>query len=165
MKNWHESQRGYFAGALFDEMEKNTNIWFLTGDLGWHVFDNLFASFPERTINCGASEQAMLDIAVGLSLEGKIPFVYTITPFLLRGYETIRTYINHENTTVHMIGAGRDDDYGKHDGFSHDATDIADLLNPFTNIKQYYPDTKEDVPAVVAQVLSSSSPSFISLRR
>ena len=161
----HPSQKGYFSDALHNEMEKNGDIFLLVGDLGYKMFDNQFAAFPERTINVGAAEQSMLDIAVGLALEGKIVFVYTITPFLLRGYETIRTYINHENIPVHMIGAGRDDDYGLDDGFSHDATDIKELLDPFTNITQYYPETKEEIPALVKKIIKNNKPSFLSLRR
>lgn len=161
---WHESMRGYFAGALYEEMEKNDQIYFLTGDLGYGVFDNHFAAFPDRCINTGAAEQALLDIAVGLALEGKIPFVYTITPFFLRGYETIRTYINHEKIAVHLVGSGRDKDYA-HDGFSHDASDIRTLLNHFSNVAQYFPEKKEDVPFMVKKMISSKSASFISLQR
>jgi len=154
-----------FTDALYKQMQKNENVFLLVGDLGYKMFDKQFKDFPDRTYNMGASEQAMLDIACGLALEGKIVFVYTITPFLLRGYETIRTYINHESIPVHMIGAGRDDDYGVDDGFSHDATDIKDLLDPFKNIKQYYPEKKEDIPVLLAGIIKDNKPNFLSLRR
>ena len=164
-KDFHQSQKGYFAGALYNEMVSNPDIIVLTGDLGFGMFDKIKEDFPDRFINCGAAEQAMLDIACGLALEGKIPFTYTITPFLLRGYETIRTYINHEKIAVHMIGAGRDEDYGVDDGFSHTATDIKGLLDPFKNIEQHYPENKEDIPALLASIIKTNKPSFLSLRR
>jgi len=153
-----------FSKALYNEMVKNDKIFFLTGDLGFKLWDNQFAAFPERTINCGASEQAMLGIAVGLALEGKIPFVYTITPFFLRAYEAIRLYLNHDNIAVHMVGSGRDKDYA-HDGFSHDASDIEELLTPFKNIKQFYPVDKEDIASILAGIISSNNPTFLSLKR
>jgi len=156
--------RRTFADELHKQMEKNENIWLLVGDLGYKVFDNQFAAFPERTINVGAAEQAMLDIAVGLALEGKIPFCYTITPFFLRGFETIRTYINHERIPVHLVGSGRDKDYA-HDGFSHDASDIGDLLNHLENILQLYPKSKEEIPALLPQIVESLAPTFLSLKR
>ncbi len=156
--------RRAFAQALHEQMKQNDNIYLLTGDLGYGLLDTIKNDFPERFINTGAAEQALLDIGVGLALEGKIPFCYTITPFFLRGFETIRTYMNHENIPVHMVGSGRDKDYA-HDGFSHDASDIKDFLTPMKNVTQYYPDSKDDIPAILATIINSRNPSFLSLKR
>ena len=108
-------------------MKEKEDIIVLTGDLGFGLFDEIRESYPHRFINCGAAEQAMSDIAVGLALSGKTPVVYSITPFLLyRAFETWRTYVNHEILHVILLGSGRDNNY-EVDGFSHDATDD-DLL-------------------------------------
>ena len=64
-----------FANELYKAMKKNENIWLLTGDLGFGILENIRDKFPKRFINCGASEQAMMGIACGLALEGKIPFL------------------------------------------------------------------------------------------
>ena len=107
----------------------------------------------------------MMDIAVGLALEGKKPFVYSITPFLIyRPYETIRTYINHEKIPVRMIGSGRDKDY-KHDGISHWSQDVRKILYPLTNIRQDYPINKEEIPKLVTSYVKDDVPTFLSLRR
>lgn len=146
-------------------MKKDENIWLLVGDLGFKVFDKIFEEFPTRAINCGASEQAMLGIACGLALKGKIPVVYSITPFLIfRPFETIRTYINHESIPVKLVGSGRDDDY-KHDGFSHDASDVKLVMDNFKNICQDWPETKEEVPDLMDEFLYCPKPHFLSLRR
>lgn len=162
--SFHPSQRGWFAGTLYNEMISNEKIIVLTGDLGYGQFDKIRADFPDRFINTGAAEQALLDIACGLALEGKIPFVYTITPFYLRAFETLRTYINHEKIPVRMVGGGRDKDYA-HDGFSHDACDIQEFLNPLKNIVQHFPQEKEDVPTFIKQMIDLHQPSFISVKR
>ena len=161
---FHKSQRGWFAGSLYNEMLKNDNIIVLTGDLGYGQFDKIKADFPDRFINTGAAEQSLLDIACGLALAGKIPVVYTITPFLLRGFETLRTYINHEDIPVHLVGGGRDNDYA-HDGFSHNASDIKAFLDPLTHIAQYWPDSVEEVAQYVVDMLKQAHPTFISVRR
>ncbi|MDO8657799.1 MAG: hypothetical protein Q7K55_03600, partial [Candidatus Levybacteria bacterium] len=108
----HDSMRGWFAYDLYNHMAKNENIWIITGDLGYKLFDYIRRDFPERFINTGAAEQAMIGIAIGLALDGKIPFVYSITTFLLyRPFETIRNYINYEKIPVKLIGSGRNKDY------------------------------------------------------
>lgn len=162
----HESQRGYFAYELYKQMEKDENIFLLLGDLGYAVFDRHRESFPNRVINCGAAEQTMMGMAVGLALEGKIPVVYSITPFLLyRPFETIRTYIDHEKIPVKMVGSGRGSDY-EHDGFSHFAGDDMAILAPLFNIDTHWPAKKEDITEeFVHSILYDSFPSYLNLRR
>lgn len=159
----HNSQRGYFSYYLFLEMARNKNIWLLVGDLGWGVFDKHLKYFPERVKNCGASEGAMVGIAVGLAQEGKIPFVYTISSFFMRAAETITLYLHHEGANVKLVGSGRDDDY-KHDGFSHYAGMIQYFIHTL-NIEELYPDTKEEIPLLVKKMVKSTRPYFISLKR
>jgi transketolase C-terminal domain/subunit len=84
MDNYHQSQRGYFAGALYEEMKKDESIYLIIVDLGYETFDKHFKDFPDRCINTGASEQAAMGIAVGLALQGKKPFIYTISSFFMR---------------------------------------------------------------------------------
>ena len=167
IKNWqlHPSQRGWFSLALYKAMAKNENIFLLMGDLGWGIFDNHIQDFPKRAISVGASEQSMLDIAIGLALKDKIPFCYSITSFLLwRGAETIRLYLDHENIPVKLIGSGRDKDYDI-DGFSHDASDVKQLLKSWPNIVQFWPDEKDEIPDMVKEMVNNRKPSFISLKR
>lgn len=163
-KQPHDSQRGHFAYYLYEEMEKNKDIIVVTADLGYGMFDAIRDDFPTRFINTGASEQLMLDMACGLAIENKIPVTYTITPFYYRGFETIRTYIEHEKIPVKMIGGGLYKDY-EHDGPSHHSDDIHKVMNVFNNIVQYYPAEKETVKEMLADMLRNNKPSFMGLRR
>jgi len=157
--------RRAFADALLKEMDKDERIVLLVGDLGYGMWDKVREKYPKRFLNTGAAEQAMLDIAIGLTYGGKIPFCYSITPFLIyRPFETLRTYINHEKIPVKLVGSGRDKDY-EHDGVSHDATDVKGFLDQFENIQQYWPMNKGIVTKMLRQMLKDEGPSFISLRR
>jgi transketolase len=161
----HHSQRGEFAAELYEWMSKDKDIWLIVGDLGYKVFDYHFRDFPDRCINTGAAEQAMMGIGVGLALEGKKPFVYSITPFLLwRPAETIRNYINHEKIPVRLVGSGRDQDYA-HDGFSHYAGDDADLLYNWRNIQPYWPSDLAEVRQVGTAMALGTVPAYINLTR
>jgi transketolase len=146
-------------------MKKNMNIWFVTGDLGYKFFDSIKNNIPERFVNVGAAEQSLIGVGVGLALEGKIPFVYSITPFLLyRPFETIRNYVNREKIPVKLIGGGRDRDY-LDDGFSHWAEEDRKVMKIFKNIKSFWPEEKEDVPELVKKAINSRLPYYINLRR
>ena len=157
--------RKSFAKELHKQMQANENIFLVVGDLGFKLFDEIRKDFPDRFINCNAAEQCMMGIGVGLALSGRIPLVYSITPFLLfRAAETIRNYVDHENIPVLMCGSGRDDCY-KHDGYSHAAYDASGLLNLFPNVKQYWPNTEDEINGMVEDMINKKQPSFISLKR
>jgi len=154
-----------FFDHMHTVMESNPDVYFLMLGLGWPRLDEFLAKYPGRAFNLEASEQSGLDVAVGLAYAGKIPVIYTITPFYLRAFETIRTYLNHECLHVIIIGAGRDDDYSKHDGYSHEAGDIGRILATQENIQQYYPNTVEQLKQMVHVAVENTSPAFISIRR
>lgn len=161
----HESQRGYFAFELYEQMKENKDIVLITGDLGYGMFDAIRDEFPDRFFNVGASEQAMIGIAVGMAYQGKIPVVYSITNFLLyRPFEFIRNYINKEKLHIILAGGGRDKDYS-HDGLTHWSEDAKQVLECFPNISQLWPESNEEAAIALDQGLEEKKPLFISLKR
>lgn len=160
-----QSQRGFFSHELYKQMRRNKNIWVITGDLGYGMLDRIRDDFPERFINVGAAEQAMIGIGVGLALEGKIPFVYSITTFLLcRPFETIRNYVNREQIPVRLVGSGRNKDYSR-DGFSHWPLDDKKIMKIFKEIKSCWPDAKEEIPDLVREMVRINVPWYVNLKR
>jgi transketolase len=161
----HESQRGYFAFELYEQMKENKDIVLITGDLGYGMFDAIRDEFPDRFFNVGASEQAMIGIAVGMAYQGKVPVVYSITNFLLyRPFEFIRNYINKEKLHIILAGGGRDKDYS-HDGLTHWSEDAKKVLECFPNISQLWPESNEEAAIALDQGLEEKKPLFISLKR
>lgn len=157
--------RRLFADLIYQQMLKNKNIWVISGDLGYKMWDLVREKFPDRFINVGAAEQAMMGIAVGLALKGKIPVVYSITTFLLyRPFETIRNYINYEKIPVKLIGAGRNKDYS-HDGISHWAQEDKQIMKIFKNIKSLWPEEEDNLTEIVKKMLDDKNPWYINLRR
>ncbi len=161
----HDSMRGWFAYELYQHMLKDKSIWLVTGDLGYKLFDRIRADFPDRFINVGAAEQTMIGVGVGLALEGKKPFVYSITPFLLyRPFETIRNYIHHEKIPVRLVGSGRNTDY-IHDGFSHWAKEDKKIMKILNNIESMWPKQKKEIPQIVASMVKEDAPWYINLKK
>lgn len=157
--------RKIFAELLLEAMDVNPDIYFITADLGFGLWDKIVAQYPTRFINVGAAEQLALGIAIGLAQSGKIPFVYSITPFLIcRPFELIRNYLHNENTKVILVGAGRNQDY-LHDGFSHWATDINNILRCFPNIRRLAPNYIDQLPILFDIALKDTGPCFLSLTR
>lgn len=164
--------RQEFASALLEEAKNNPNIILVTGDLGFGLWNEFRETLPNQFINCGASEQLMMGMGVGIALEEKIAVIYSITTFLLyRPFETIRNYIDREKIPVKLIGSGRNKDY-IHDGFSHWSEDVRKLFFDskeqeavFPNIKDHWPQNKREIPGLVHAIINSKTPEFVSLTR
>ena len=157
--------RKHFSKLLYDEMGKNSDIVLLTGDLGYGLWDRIRIDYPDRFWNVGSSEQLLLGSAVGMAMEGKIPFVYSITPFLLyRPFEIIRNYIDHEKIPVKLVGGGRNKDYG-YLVFSHWAEEDKKIMACFENIKTCHPTSDNEVKAILLDSIKNQSPYYINLER
>jgi transketolase len=157
--------RKLFSELVSKELASNKNIMVLTGDLGYKMWDYARDTYSDQFFNVGSAEQFLLGLGIGLSMSGKIPILYSITPFLLyRPFELIRNYANNEKLPIKLVGSGRDKDY-LHDGFSHWAEDDKIILSNLTNIKQYHPENKEELASIFKEVIYSDKPCYLNLRR
>ena len=157
--------RKTFSKYLYDEMAVNPDIYLVTGDLGYGLWDKIRLDFSNRFYNVGSAEQLMMGSAVGLAMEGKIPVVYSITPFLLyRPFELIRNYLNHEKIPVKLVGGGRNKDYG-YLGFSHWAEDDIEIMSCFDNIKKYHPENEKQLKSQYKDFLYNNDPAYLNLTR
>lgn len=146
-------------------MSRNKDIFLITGDLGYGLWDRIKDDYPDRFINTGSSEMAMMGTAIGLAMEGKIPFVYSITPFAIyRPFEMIRNYINYEEIPVIIVGGGRGRDYG-YLGFSHWCEDDKEIMKAFKNIETYHPNTLQDLEGVVERIFLDKRPTYLNLKK
>jgi transketolase len=157
--------RRLFAELLHEEMKKNEDVYLITGDLGYGLWDKIRDDFPTRFHNVGSSEMVMMGMGIGLAMEGKIPYVYSITPFAIyRPFEMIRNYLDHENIPVNIIGGGRDKEYG-YLGFSHWSHDDKRIMGVFDNVKSYHPETDVELADSFKCTLQKRTPIYINLKR
>ena len=76
--------RDAFADVLFEIGQADPRLCALVADISPAGSMVKFREqFPERFINTGVAEQAMIGIAAGLALRGMRPFCYTIATFSL----------------------------------------------------------------------------------
>ena len=154
--------RQEFFKQLHDLMTEDDRVYFITGDLGYFFADKIREDFPDRFFNVGAAECALLGVGIGLALEGKVPFCYSITPFLLfRPFEAIRNYVDHENIPVILVGSGRGRDYA-HDNFSHWGDDDLKYISRMKNIHVAHQDGDE---FNLAELVELHKPVYLNLKR
>lgn len=95
-----------FAKELLTIMRWDSRVVLLTGDLGYGLFDEIHKEFPDRFINAGIREQAMVGMASGMALCGKRPVVYSISTFLMmRAFEQVRNDVVLQRAPVVLVGS------------------------------------------------------------
>lgn len=154
-----------FANLLYAQMKHDINVYLVTADLGYGLWDKIRDDFPTRFYNVGSSELTGLGICVGLAMEGKLPYFYSITPFALyRPFEIIRNYLDHEHIKVNIVGGGRGRDYG-YLGFSHWAEEDKQIMSCFKNIACMWPEGNEDLLKDFNITVNSKNSCYINLKK
>jgi len=102
-----KATRDAFGETLVELGRKNRKIVVLSGDLEDSTRAEYFKKeFPERFFNLGIAEQDILGTAVGLSLDGLIPFACSFAVFLTnRAYDILRISICYDRRNVKIIGS------------------------------------------------------------
>lgn len=118
--------RNAFVAALYELAKKDPAVMLLVADNGAIVFDKFRNDCPKQFINCGICESNMVTVAAGLANCGRIPFVYTITPFLImRAFEQVRNDVCMQNMNVKLVGIGGGLRYSTLGSTHHAIEDIA----------------------------------------
>ena len=100
-------QRDVFIEEVKKRLETDKDIYFLSADFGAAALDSLRERYPDNFIHCGISEQAMIDIATGLALQGKKVFCYAMAPFIsLRAIEQIKCGPSMMNLPIAILSVG-----------------------------------------------------------
>ena len=100
-------QRDGFIDEIYKALEVDKDIYFLSADFGAASLDDLRIRYKDNFIHCGISEQNMIDVAVGLALEGKKVFCYAMAPFIsLRALEQIKTGPGIMSLPITLISVG-----------------------------------------------------------
>ncbi|MCI8598829.1 MAG: transketolase family protein [Lachnospiraceae bacterium] len=120
-------------GDTLDEIgKKDERLYVVTSDIGG-ALKNFRADCPNRYIDVGIAEQCAAGLAAGLALDGNIPVIMGMIPFMtMRACEQIRTAICYQNLPVRLIGTGGGLTSGG--GSTHNAMEDIALMRSFVNM-------------------------------
>lgn len=119
--------RNAFAEALFAAAQADPRVCVIVADISpAGSMEKFRHQHPDRFINVGVAEQAMVGIAAGLAAKGRLPFCYTIATFsLYRPFEFIRDDVAYQGLPVTIVGMGAGLTYSTLGGTHHAQEDIA----------------------------------------
>jgi transketolase len=157
--------RDIFVKNLFEIAKKDPNVLLVTGDLGYGVLREFWEKLPNQIINIGIAEQNMIGFASGLSISGKVVYVYSIANFSsLRPLEQIRNDVAYHNLNVKIVSIGSGLSYGAL-GMSHHATEDLAVIRSIPNIRIYSPCDNFETANATDSSYTVHGPAYIRLGR
>lgn len=159
-------QRQAYGLALAEYGDVNPSVVVFDADVSSSTLTSHFAKrFPDRFFNVGVTEASMVDVAVGMALVDKIPFVNTFAAILtLRACEQIRTSVGYANTNVKLIGgyAGVSD---YKDGPTHFAVNDMAVMRSIPNMTVIAPADNIEAAKMVAAIAEYPGPVYMRISR
>ncbi len=145
--------------------EADPDVMLITGDLGFGVLTRFSERFPRQFLNAGVAEQNMTGLAVGMALEGKTVFTYSIGNFpTLRCLEQIRNDACYHNANVKIVCIGGGFTYGSL-GISHHATEDLAILRALPDITVIAPGDPVEAAAATRAVYETPGTCYLRLGR
>ena len=157
--------RNIFFDEFKEMMRKDSSLFFLTGDTGYHLVESIFEEFPNRALNVGVAEQNMIGIASGLCNVGFVPVCYAITNFLIeRCFEQIRNDICLHEYKIILVGTSTGYDNGPLGATHHKLDDIG-AVKALPNINIYSPSGSQSLSLITKEVFNNKNASFIRISK
>jgi len=157
--------RNAFIRTLEKLCESNNDVFLLTADLGFRLFDSFRKKYPDRFFNIGIAEPNMIGISAGLALSGKNVYCYSMIPFLImRCFEQIRLDLCYHNLNVKLVGVGGGLTYGL-EGITHHPIEDISIMRSIPNMTVIAPGDPFEVEAITNLSLKYKGTMFIRLGR
>jgi len=161
------AMRDALIKRIWEQMKIDNDIFFVSADFGSPVLDNIRQDFPERFINVGVAEQNMINVSVGLALEGFKVFLYAIAPFIpMRCYEQIRVNIallsEVRPMNINLIGVGAGVSYSI-SGPTHQCYEDISLMRAMPNFAVLSPSDHISSGEMFDYCIKNNSPKYLRL--
>jgi transketolase len=155
--------RNIFVDTMIDAVATDPRVALVTADISSWSFDKLRAEVPERVINVGIREAAMIGIAGGLAMTGHRPVVHTYTPFLIeRPFEQIKICLSHQDVGAVLVSIGGSyDDLAR--GRTHQGPGDVALLDTLPGWTVHVPGHEAEVEPMLREALAGDGRVYLRL--
>jgi transketolase len=158
-------QRDTFIAEIVRRLPHDPSIMFLSADFGAEALDELRDKHPAHFLHCGIAEQAMIDVATGLALEGRTVFVYAMAPFLsLRALEQIKCGPGLMDLPICLLSIGVGLGYADA-GPTHYATEDFACLRAVVGARVYTTADGDSAAALARHLLATPAFAYVRLDR
>nr|BBH85828.1 transketolase [Thermosporothrix sp. COM3] len=158
-----QRMRHHMKPLFLDILGRDPRTTVVLADISRDILTDVIERYPDRVINVGIMEQTMISAAAGLALEGFIPIVHTLTPFLVeRPYEQLKDDFIYQRLGGNFISSGASYDYSIQGMTHHGPADVA-LLRNLPGMQIVVPGTTEEFDSLFRQAYANGAPTYYRL--
>jgi len=165
-KNHQKRMRDALIEQIYNKMHEDSQIFFLTDDMGAPILDKLREDFKDRFINVGIAEQNLINVSTGLALEDFTVYAYAIAAFFMRAYEQIRINLalsgQLREINVNMIGVGTGVSYDV-SGPTHHCLEDLIIMRTLPNLVVFSPSDWHTAKEFINFSINVKKPKYIRL--
>lgn len=149
-----------YADVLLQAAQSDPRIVVLTAE-NRAAIRSLPDQLGPRFVDVGIAEQALVGIAAGLALRGRVPVCHALAAFLtMRAFEFVRTDVGLPGLPVKLVG-GVPGILSDGNGPTHQALEDVALMRGIPGMVVFCPADEEDLAIGLPHVLASPQPVYI----
>src|SRR5437667_10919337 len=155
--------RQQMVKTLEELMANDDRFVVVLAEISYSLFNKNTTEFAERILNLGIMEQTMVSVAAGIAMEGFIPIVHSITPFLVeRPFEQIKDDFCYQQLGGNFISTGASYDYSE-EGMTHHGAGDVQILRSLPGMQIVVPGTPGEFDALFRESYANGSPTYYRL--
>jgi transketolase len=156
-----EPMRRAAAEAAVDLFLEDPRVAVVLAEISTDLFDPAFRHDPRRAVNVGIMEQTMVGVAAGFALEGFLPVVHTIAPFLSeRALEQVKDDFGYQGLEGLFISTGGSYDYSA-SGMTHHAPGDVAALGTVPGMEIVVPGAAAEASTLVRAKYANGRPTYL----
>lgn len=151
--------------TVYELAKKDPRVVFIGSDLGVDTLKQFKKEMPDRFLMEGISEANIVGVASGLALEGKIPYVNTMSTFLMRrACEQVILDMCLHNVNVRLLGNGGGFVYAPL-GPTHMAIEDIAIARAIPNLTILAPCDANEMQRLMNQTTEYQGPIFVRIAK
>ena len=157
------NMRQQMVKTLEEHMAYDERLVVVLAEISYSLFNKNNPIFANRILNLGIMEQTMVSVAAGIAMEGFIPVVHSITPFLVeRPFEQIKDDFCYQQLGGNFISTGASYDYST-EGMTHHGSGDVQILHSLPGMQIVVPGTTAEFDSLFRESYANGSPTYYRL--
>ncbi len=155
------SMREQAGETAADLMVDDPRVALVLAEISTEQFGRARHHDPTRAVNVGIMEQTMVGVAAGFAMEGFLPIVHTITPFLVeRPLEQIKLDFGYQGLQGTFISVGASYDYTA-EGFTHHSPGDVQAMLTVPGMQVLVPGTADELDSLLRASYANGHVTYI----